>query len=117
MCRIRLASVNRELRQWSAQHGADLWNDLELSLTSRNYAPCDPYPERWAGGRWLEQHSAHIGKLSLILKYVRICVARAPFSAFLPPSSTCVMTAETGLLSYGSHTNAHKDLNDRRTWA
>ena len=45
MCRVRLASVNCELRQWSIEHGDDLWHDVELNLIEAY----DGDPVCWAG--------------------------------------------------------------------
>ncbi len=64
VCRMRLASVNRELRQWSAAHGNELWDHVELKLWGGDVA------ERWAGPKWLQKHISNVWELSLVIHRV-----------------------------------------------
>ena len=69
ICRVRLASVNQELRKWSAEHGHELWSVVELGLTGGSYA----HPKSWAGALWLQKHGANVRALSLAVHQVRCC--------------------------------------------
>ena len=66
ICRIRLASVTRELRRWSAEHGDDLWHDVEFSLGG-----CSADSACWDRARWLQRHVVYVRKITLDIRTVR----------------------------------------------
>jgi len=57
--RVALASVNREMREWSAEHGDDLWNFVDFDLCAE--APSAPVSEVL----WLRRHITHVEFLCL----------------------------------------------------
>ena len=67
------ASVDRDLRQWSAEHGGDLVEAVDLQLTATSFAD----PATWSGARWLQRHVAHVRHLCLIVHQVRTAYACA----------------------------------------
>ncbi len=68
VCRLRLPCVNRELRRWcSAEHGDELWRDVELSLTAGSLTDT----VGWGVAKWLKRHIRHLCDLTLLVCEVR----------------------------------------------
>jgi len=65
-CRMPLASVSRELRKWSIEDGDDMWECMELDLTSGHCTN----PATWAGGGWAQKFSDHVRELQLFVAHV-----------------------------------------------
>jgi len=69
-CRMSLASVSRELRKWSIEDGDDMWECMELDLTSGHYTN----PATWTGGHWVQKFSDHVRELQLFVAHVSALV-------------------------------------------